>query len=90
MALAYLFSELNRARRDSDFEIPRLELNAFIVDHKARENSRNEAAEVSQWLSDLGNLLILSTYSTANKLWRHIVRNFVSSMARWYRSIPAS
>lgn len=52
MALAFLFSELNRVKHD--FEIPKLDLRAFIIDHGARAGSAEEAGQVSGWMDGLG------------------------------------
>lgn len=49
MALSYLCKELEKSRLLGDVSIT-----AFVVDHKAREESSREAKTVSSWLRELG------------------------------------
>lgn len=49
MALAYLCKQLEKSKLMGD-----LSFTAFVVDHKAREESGREARTVSGWLNDLG------------------------------------
>lgn len=49
MALAYLCRQLQVTTPELD-----LVVKAFIIDHKAREESSEEASKVSKWLSNLG------------------------------------
>ena len=48
MALAYLCNQLAR-RHDT----PDLSVMAFVVDHKAREESSREAGMVARWLEEI-------------------------------------
>ncbi|KAK6822093.1 hypothetical protein RU639_006750 [Aspergillus parasiticus] len=48
MALAYLSKQWERSRPNN------ISVTAFVVDHKAREESTREANTVSQWLQDIG------------------------------------
>ncbi|OGM43468.1 PP-loop family protein [Aspergillus bombycis] len=48
MALAYLSKQWERSRPND------ISVTAFVVDHKAREESTREANMVSQWLRDIG------------------------------------
>ncbi|KAE8358027.1 PP-loop family-domain-containing protein [Aspergillus caelatus] len=48
MALAYLSKQWEKSRPND------ISVTAFIVDHKAREESTREANVVSQWLQDIG------------------------------------
>ncbi|KAL9105996.1 MAG: hypothetical protein Q9227_008904 [Pyrenula ochraceoflavens] len=48
MALACLFAQLRDARHQYSF--PQLDLQAFIVDHRTREESAEEATLVASWL----------------------------------------
>ena len=59
MALAYLFKQVVSERL-----IPDLEAKAFIIDHKARKESTEEAHRVAGWMKDLGtsSLFDLSVY----------------------------
>ena len=49
MALAYLCKQLERSGLVGD-----LSVTAFVVDHKAREESSREASMVARWLGDMG------------------------------------
>lgn len=49
MALAYLCKQLEQSKLLGD-----LSFTAFVVDHKFREESTQEAKTVSRWLGDLG------------------------------------
>lgn len=49
MALAYLCKQLEQSKLLGD-----LSFTAFVVDHKLREESTQEAETVSRWLGDLG------------------------------------
>lgn len=49
MALAYLCKQLERSGLVED-----LSVTAFVVDHKAREESSREAGMVARWLGDMG------------------------------------
>ena len=49
MALAYLCRELEKAPLDGPFSVT-----AFIVDHRARPESTDEARTVKDWLLKLG------------------------------------
>lgn len=49
MALAYLCKQLEQNRLAND-----LSITAFVVDHKFREESAQEAKTVSSWLDNLG------------------------------------
>lgn len=49
MALAYLCNQLEKSKL-----VDGLSVTAFIVDHKAREESSREAAVVESWLSQMG------------------------------------
>ncbi|XHG04747.1 hypothetical protein AWENTII_007994 [Aspergillus wentii] len=49
MALAYLCSQLEKSQL-----VNGLSVTAFVVDHKAREESSREANTVAGWLSDIG------------------------------------
>lgn len=49
MALAYLCRQLQVTRPDLD-----LDVKAFVVDHRFREESTEEALLVAKWLSKLG------------------------------------
>ena len=51
MALAYLCKQLERSGLVED-----LSVTAFVVDHKAREESSREAGMVARWLGDMGIL----------------------------------
>ena len=51
MALAYLL----RNMQDEGL-VPDHHMTAFIVDHRARENSTEEARTVSDWLGEMGGL----------------------------------
>ena len=55
MALAYLCRQLEQNRL-----VDELNITAFIVDHKAREESSREAKTVSSWLENLGMCLSVS------------------------------
>ena len=55
MALAYLCKQLEKSGLVED-----LSVTAFVVDHKAREESSREARMVKGWLDELG---ILPVYS---------------------------
>ncbi|QMW45173.1 hypothetical protein G4B11_008593 [Aspergillus flavus] len=48
MALAYLSKQWEKSRPND------ISVTAFVVDHKAREESTREANTVSQWLQDIG------------------------------------
>lgn len=48
MSLAYLCKQLERSGYVED-----LSVTAFVVDHKAREESSQEARTVAQWLDEL-------------------------------------
>ncbi|KAE8131810.1 PP-loop family-domain-containing protein [Aspergillus pseudotamarii] len=48
MALAYLSKQWEKSRPND------ISVTAFVVDHKAREESTREAIVVSQWLQDIG------------------------------------
>lgn len=50
MALAYLCKQLEKSKL-----VDGLSVTAFVVDHKAREESSREAALVASWLSQMGN-----------------------------------
>lgn len=49
MALAYLCRQLQITRPELN-----LDVKAFVVDHKFREESTEEAHMVTKWLSNLG------------------------------------
>lgn len=49
MALAYLCRQLQVTRPELE-----LDVKAFVVDHKFREESTDEAHKVAKWLSKLG------------------------------------
>lgn len=49
MALAYLCRQWEKTHSCDDVAVT-----AFVVDHKAREESSREAATVTRWLTDLG------------------------------------
>lgn len=49
MALAYLCNQLEKSKL-----VDELSVTAFVVDHKAREESSREAAIVASWLSQMG------------------------------------
>jgi tRNA(Ile)-lysidine synthase len=49
MALAYLCRRLQITRPELE-----LDVKAFVVDHKFREESTEEAHMVAKWLSELG------------------------------------
>lgn len=51
MALAYLCKQLEKSGLVED-----LSVTAFVVDHKAREESSREASMVKGWLDELGIL----------------------------------
>lgn len=51
MALAYLCKQLEKSGLVED-----LSVTAFVVDHKAREESSREARMVRVWLDELGIL----------------------------------
>lgn len=53
MALAFLCKQLG-----SKCIIPNLSAKAFVVDHKAREESTEEAHKVAEWLKDLGRVIV--------------------------------
>ncbi|EAW13054.1 tRNA lysidine(34) synthetase [Aspergillus clavatus NRRL 1] len=64
MALAYLCKQLETQKL-----VPDLRVTAFVVDHKAREESSREARTVAGWLADLGldaQILELEWPSSAN------------------------
>jgi tRNA(Ile)-lysidine synthase len=49
MALAFLCKQLQEQNL-----VDQLAITAFVVDHKAREESSREARTVASWLSDIG------------------------------------
>lgn len=49
MALAYLCRQLQVTRPELN-----LDMKAFVVDHKLRDESTEEAYMVTKWLSNLG------------------------------------
>ena len=51
MALAYLCKQMER-----NGLVEGLSVTAFVVDHKAREESSKEASMVARWLGDMGIL----------------------------------
>ncbi|KAL5364103.1 hypothetical protein BJX96DRAFT_129165 [Aspergillus floccosus] len=51
MALAHLCKQWEQAQRNTDDD---LRVTAFVVDHKAREESSREARTVAQYLQDIG------------------------------------
>ena len=53
MALAFLFQQLRRLGTG-----PKLDLTALVVDHNHRSDSRKEAKTVSEWLGELGRLVV--------------------------------
>lgn len=57
MALAYLSKQWEKSRPND------ISVTAFVVDHKAREESTREANTVSQWLQDIG--IYASPYTLA-------------------------
>jgi WD repeat-containing protein 48 len=54
MALAHLCKQWEQAQRNTDDD---LRVTAFVVDHKAREESSREARMVAQYLQDIGSSL---------------------------------
>lgn len=62
MALAYLCSQLEKSQL-----VNGLSVTAFVVDHKAREESSREANTVAGWLSDIG-LFFLNTPMSETEL----------------------
>lgn len=51
MGLAYLVRQLQMTRPDLN-----LDVKAFVVDHKFRKESTEEALQVAQWLATIGRL----------------------------------
>lgn len=51
MALAYLCRQLEA---ESVATANAISVTAFVVDHRAREESSREASKVAGWLSDMG------------------------------------
>jgi tRNA(Ile)-lysidine synthase len=49
MALTYLCKQLEKSRL-----VDGLSVKAFVVDHKAREESTKEARTVASWLEEMG------------------------------------
>lgn len=57
MALAYLCKQLELKKKllvDGDGDDGGFTVKAFVVDHKAREESSGEARTVAGWLRDIG------------------------------------
>lgn len=52
MALAYLCKQWERTQTQTSDE--KVSVTAFVVDHKAREESTREANMVAGWLDDMG------------------------------------
>lgn len=61
MALAFLCHYVKHRHSIETFS--RFEFGAFIVDHRVREASKNEAVMTSRRLSSMGQLHVLSTLS---------------------------
>ena len=57
MALAYLCKQLEKSGL-----VENLSITAFVVDHKAREESSREARMVAGWLDELGTISTLPFY----------------------------
>lgn len=51
MALTFLCKQLEKSKL-----VERLVVKAFVVDHKAREESTREAQTVARWLEEMGEL----------------------------------
>lgn len=51
MALTYLCKQLEKSKL-----VEGLVVKAFVVDHKAREESTREAQTVARWLEEMGEL----------------------------------
>ncbi|KGY15092.1 tRNA(Ile)-lysidine synthetase [Paracoccidioides brasiliensis Pb03] len=79
MALAFLCKQLISERL-----IPDLNVKPFIVDHKAREGSTEEAHNVASWLKDLGFEPSILTLRWASGTIPSSLSNFETS-ARKYR-----
>lgn len=62
MALAYLCKQLEKSKLEAG-----LSVTAFVVDHKAREESSREAAVVASWLSQMGTHTLPGTRAKKKK-----------------------
>ena len=76
MALAYLSKQWEKSRPNN------MSVTAFVVDHKAREESTREANVVSQWLQDIGiyapsHTLTFNTKQALTKKKKKNLRNQV-------------